>query len=124
VEKARKVRKMMGGGMRQAGILAAAGLVAFDEVLPTLSEDHTKARALGERLAAVPGFEVDLETLQTNIVMLRLHSPHDGPRVGEALKARGVLCHVISPTQVRFVTHHDISDADLGRALEAVDGLR
>ncbi len=122
VEKARKVRKMMGGGMRQAGILAAAGLVAFDEILPTLSEDHRKAKVLAERLAAVPGFEVDLKSLQTNIVMLQLHPPHDGAKVGEALRARGVLCHVISPTQIRFVTHHDVSGEDLARALEAVGG--
>jgi threonine aldolase len=122
VEKARKVRKMMGGGMRQAGILAAAGLVAFDEILPKLAEDHRKAKVLAERLAKVPGFEVDLESLQTNIVMMRVHPPHDGARVGEALKARGVLCHVISPTQIRFVTHHDISEEDLARALEAVGG--
>lgn len=122
VEKARKVRKMMGGGMRQAGILAAAGLVAFEEILPTLAEDHRKAKLLAERLTTVPGFEVDLASLQTNIVMLKLHAPHDGAQVGEALKARGVLCHVISPTQIRFVTHHDLTDEDLQRALEAVGG--
>jgi threonine aldolase len=122
VEKARKVRKMMGGGMRQAGILAAAGLVAFDDILPKLAEDHRKAKVLAERLAKVPGFEVDLESLQTNIVMLKLHPPHDGAKVGEALKGRGVLCHVISPTQIRFVTHYDISEEDLARALEAAGG--
>jgi len=117
IQKALKVRKMMGGGMRQAGILAAAGLVALDEVVPLLPEDHRKAKVLAERLASVPGFEVDLETLQTNIVMLKVHPPHDGAKVGESLKSRGVLCHVISPTQIRFVTHHDISESDLQRAL-------
>jgi threonine aldolase len=122
VERARKVRKMMGGGMRQAGILAAAGLVAFDEVLPTLSEDHRKARVLAERMAEVPGFEVDLEALQTNIVMLKLQPPHEGGKVGETLRARGVLCHVIAPTLIRFVTHHDIGEEGLARALGAFDG--
>ena len=70
----------------------------------------------------MPGFEVDLESLQTNIVMLNLHPPRDGAKVGEALKGRGVLCHVISPTQIRFVTHYDISEEDLARALEAAGG--
>lgn len=120
IERARKVRKMMGGGMRQAGILAAAGLVAFDEILPLLPEDHRKARVLGERLAEIPGFEVDLDSLQTNIVMMRCRKPHDGARIGETLKSRGILCHVISPEQIRFVTHHDISEGDLDQALEAI----
>ena len=122
VEKARKVRKMMGGGMRQAGILAAAGLVAFEEVLPTLPEDHRRARLLGDHLSRIPGFEVDLDSLQTNIVMLGLAPPLDGQKVGEVLKARGVLCHVISPRQIRFVTHHDLGDEAMARALEALKG--
>lgn len=121
IQKALKVRKMMGGGMRQAGILAAAGLVAFDEVVPLLPEDHRKAKILAECLATIPGFEVDLESLQTNIIMLKLHPPHDGRNIGETLKARGVLCHVISPTQIRFVTHHDIEATDLDHTLDALE---
>ena len=122
VEKARKVRKMMGGGMRQAGILAAAGLVALDKMVDRLAEDHARARRLGERLAALPGFEVDVEALQTNIVMLKVLPPLSAPRVGEVLKQRGVLCHVISDSLIRFVTHHDVDDAALGRAMEALEG--
>ncbi len=112
----------MGGGMRQAGILAAAGLVAFEEILPTLAEDHRRAKLLGEHLSRIPGFEVDLESLQTNIVMLGLAPPLDGQKIGEVLKARGVLCHVISPRQIRFVTHHDLDDEAMSLALEALKG--
>ncbi len=120
VEKARKVRKMMGGGMRQAGIVAAAGLVALETMVDRLAEDHARARRLGEHLARIPGFEVDAESLQTNIVMLRVHPPLTAPKVGETLKARGVLCHVISDTLIRFVTHHDVDDAALDKALDAL----
>lgn len=120
IERARKVRKMLGGGMRQAGILAAAGLVALDQMVGRLGEDHARARRLGEALAKIPGFEVDLEALQTNIVMLTVHPPHAAPKVGEALKERGVLCHVISDRLIRFVTHNDVGDGDMDRVLEAL----
>jgi threonine aldolase len=120
VEKALRVRKMMGGGMRQAGILAAAGLVAFDEVLPNLAEDHRRAKRLGEHLAQIPHLEMDMTTLQTNIVMMKVRPPLTAQRVGDALKSRGVLCHVISSDLIRFVTHRDIDDAALDRALEAL----
>ncbi|MGC8722725.1 MAG: threonine aldolase family protein [Acidobacteriota bacterium] len=120
IDEARRVRKMLGGGMRQAGILAAAGLVALEEILPLLPEDHRRARVLAEHLAAAPGFEVDLATVQTNIVMTRVKAPLTAQRVGEGLKARGVLCHVLPPDHIRFVTHHEVDDEGLARALEAL----
>lgn len=120
IEKARRVRKMMGGGMRQAGVLAAAGLVALDEVLPKLPEDHAKARALAERLASLSAFEVDLEHSVTNIVMVRVRPPLTAQRVSDTLKDRGVLCHVLPPDRIRFVTHQDVGAQGLAKTLEAL----
>ena len=120
VERARRVRKMLGGGMRQAGVLAAAGLVALDEVLPRLPEDHVKARSLAEHMAGMAAFEVDLGCAVTNIVMVRVRPPLTAQGVGDALRARGVLCHVLPPDRIRFVTHQDIRDSDLARALDAL----
>lgn len=119
-ERARRVRKMLGGGMRQAGVLAAAGLVALSEVLPRLPEDHAKARRLAEHIAGLAAFEVDLACVATNIVMVRVRPPLTAASVGDSLKARGVLCHVLPPDRIRFVTHQDISEGDLGRALGAL----
>jgi len=120
VEKARRVRKMIGGGMRQAGVLAAAGLVALDEVLPRLPEDHAKARALAERMARLGTFEADLEHTVTNIVMVKVRPPLTAQRVGDTLKSRGVLCHVLPPDRIRFVTHQGIDSEGLAKALEAL----
>jgi len=120
IEEARRVRKMLGGGMRQAGIIAAAGLVALEEMLPLLPEDHRRAGRLAEHLAGMDCFEVDLEHRQTNIVMMKVLPPLTAAKVGDALKQRGVLCHVISQNTIRFVTHHDVDDGKLDRALEAM----
>lgn len=123
VEKARKVRKMMGGGMRQAGILAAAGLVALEEVLPRLGEDHARARRLAEALAEHPGFAVDLAHTPTNIVKAEVKVPRTPERVCEALAAKGILASPASATSVRFVTHRDIDDEALALALAALKDL-
>jgi len=121
VEKARTIRKMLGGGMRQAGILAAAGLVAFDEILPTLKDDHRRARHLAERLESHPDFVVELEWVQTNIVMAAVKAPKTPASVCAALKERGVLASPGGGPNVRFVLHHDIDDAALERALTALE---
>jgi threonine aldolase len=123
VEKARKVRKMLGGGMRQAGILAAAGLVALDQMVGRLAEDHRRARTLAEHMASLAPFDLDLATVQTNIVMTRVRPPYSAPAIGEALKERGVLCHVVGLDLLRFVTHHDVDDAGIGRAMEALKAV-
>jgi threonine aldolase len=123
VEKAHKVRKMMGGGMRQAGVLAAAGLVAFDEVLPKLGEDHARARRLAEALAQHPAFAVDLAHTPTNIVKAEVKAPRTPDSVCEALAARGILASPASATTVRFVTHRDIDDESLELAIRAIREL-
>ena len=120
VEKARVFRKMLGGGMRQAGVLAAAGLVALREVVPSLPEDHRRARVLAERLAAHPDLSVELEWVQTNIVMAKVKPPKTPGQVCATLKERGVLASPAGAQVVRFVTHHDVDDAALERVGEAL----
>jgi threonine aldolase len=111
MERARSVRKALGGGMRQAGILAAAGLIALEEGPKRLHEDHANARMLAERLAAVPQIEIDLGTVQTNIVIFRLRNPGDAAALVAKLKKRGVLAGTVGRDGVRFVTHRDVSRA-------------
>jgi threonine aldolase len=120
ITEARRVRKMFGGGMRQAGVLAAAGLVALDEVLPLLADDNRRARRLADHLATIDSIELDPETVETNIVFFGL-APAAGMDAGElaaALAERGVLCHPLGGDSIRMVTHYHIDDADIDRAAE------
>jgi threonine aldolase len=114
---ARRVRKQLGGGMRQAGILAAAGIVALESMIDRLAEDHAKARLLADALAACPG--VDVVPPQTNIVVATL-SRTDASKAVAALRERGVLASAMDTRTVRLVTHHDISRTDCDRAAEAI----
>ncbi len=111
IARARSVRKALGGGMRQAGILAAAGLIALEEMPKRLHEDHANARLLAEAVAAVPGVVLDLNRVQSNIVIFAVPSLDAGAAVA-TLKANGVLASAIGPHTIRFVTHHDVSRAD------------
>lgn len=117
---ARRHRKMLGGAMRQAGVLAAAGLVALDEILPRLGEDHVRARRLAEGIAALPGLGVDLETVQTNLVYVDLPIGLPGPALDERLRPYGVLIGADDPRRVRFALHYQIDDAGVDRTLEAM----
>jgi threonine aldolase len=125
VTRARRVRKMVGGGMRQAGIVAAAGVVALERMVDRLAEDHANARALAEGLAALPGISVDLASVQTNIVILRVNKGDRAQSVKatEALvagcAARKVKIHAMGPAAIRCVTHKDIDADDIHRALDA-----
>ncbi len=116
IERARSVRKALGGGMRQAGILAAAGLIALDEMPARLHEDHANARLLAERLAGLPSVELDLNSVQSNIVIFGLRGGRDAEEVVRALKHRGVLAGSVGPHAVRFVTHHDVDRAACAQA--------
>jgi threonine aldolase len=126
VARARRVRKMLGGGMRQAGILAAAGLVALERMVDRLAEDHTNARTLAEGVARLPGLSVDLASVQTNIVIFRLGGLRGRDPAGatEALvrgcAERKVKVHAIGPTAIRCVTHKDVDADDIARALDAL----
>ena len=117
ITEAHRVRKMLGGGMRQAGILAAAGLYALDHHLERLAEDHASARRLAEGLARIPGLEVESPP-ETNIVMARV--PGDAHAFEAAAASRGVLLHAFGPDRVRFVTHLCVTSNDIDRALTAL----
>ncbi len=118
IKEARRWRKVLGGGMRQAGMLAAAGLYALEHHVSRLADDHLNARALAEGLRGIPGLEV--QTPQTNIVWVDVAQPLAARLVPE-LKAKGVLA--TGSTRVRFVTHLDVSQADVVTAIAAVRAI-
>jgi threonine aldolase len=119
IEKIRSKRKMLGGNMRQAGIIAAAGIVALEKMVSRLAEDHRNARQLAEGLARMPGIQLDLSSVQTNTVVFRVVDPrfdyksfiqtawHHGMRLSEFKRGR-----------IRAVTHYGLSEEDIKQALE------
>lgn len=116
-------RKRMGGGMRQAGIIAAAGLIALEESPKRLHEDHAKARRLAEALAGIPGISIDPEKVVTNIVIFDVAATsRTGPEISQALKDRGVLATGFGDS-IRMVTHRDVSDADVAAAGDTLAGI-
>ncbi|PYN37701.1 MAG: low specificity L-threonine aldolase [Candidatus Rokuibacteriota bacterium] len=121
IAKARRVRKMLGGGMRQAGIIAAAGIVALERMVDRLAEDHANARTLADGVAKLPGLSVDLASVQTNIVIFRVE--RGGAAATAELvagcAARKVKIHAIGPASIRCVIHKDIDAEDIGRTLDA-----
>ena len=113
IEKARRFRKMLGGGMRQAGIIAAAGVVALKTMVERLAEDHANARALGEAIAT-GGYTIDMSTVQTNIVIFSMDGlKTDAPAFVAKLKDRGVKANAFGDRRVRMVTHFGIDRADI-----------
>lgn len=109
IARGRLYRKRLGGGMRQAGVLAAAGLIALEQMPGRLHEDHANARYLAEKLAEMPGISIDPARVQTNIVIFDVSGTGmDAPGFTGEMKKRGVLANGISPTQVRLVTHYDV----------------
>ena len=121
VERARKWRKMLGGGMRQAGVIAAAGIVALQKMVNRLAEDHANARRLAEGLASIPGFTVHLEKVQTNIVNFEFPPTVSDPvpKAGE----RGVKFLSRGGRRVRAVTHCMINAEDIDEALNRLERL-
>jgi|HubBroStandDraft_4_1064222.scaffolds.fasta_scaffold23851_3 threonine aldolase len=111
MDRARIIRKGLGGGMRQAGILAAAGLIALEEGPKRLHEDHANARLLAERLAQSPQLDIDPQSVQTNIVIFGIRRPGSASAFVAKLRERGVLCGTVGRDKVRFVTHRDVSRA-------------
>ncbi len=129
IDRANKWRKMVGGGMRQAGVLAAAGLVALDSMIDRLADDHANARRLAQGLANIDGLTVDPDSIHTNIVIFEV-DPSLGPsaKLIGALGAEDVKVSSPSPTAIRMVTHRHISSDDveetLSRTSKAVRALR
>jgi threonine aldolase len=121
IERATRYRRMFGGAMRQTGIYAAAGLYALDHHLARLADDHAHARQLAEQLARCPAIEIDLTTVQTNIIVFRLtdRAP-DAATVVERAKKRGVLLFAFGPRTLRAVTHRDVTRAQCSEAAAAL----
>jgi threonine aldolase len=117
VREARRWRKRLGGGMRQVGVLAAAGLIALDHMVDRLAEDHANARTLAEGLAELPGVRCELSRVQTNLVYFDLDSMPASRFVNECTK-RGLLSDSTGPQRVRFVTHYGIGTQDIQSALQ------
>ena len=121
IDQARIYRKALGGGMRQAGILAAAGLIALEEMPKRLHEDHANARWMAGQLAKVPGIALDPAKVATNIVVFNVKKTgKTSAEITRALAERGVLINGIDPENMRLVTHMDVDRAACGRALEAL----
>ena len=118
IERARKNRKVLGGGMRQAGVIAAAGLVALEKMVDRLAEDHANAQILAKGLAAMPGIDLDPATVETNIIYFDLTHPKlDGMSFPAALKREGILVNPSHGRRLRMVTHKDVSRKDVEMAL-------
>jgi threonine aldolase len=119
IGRARRTRKMLGGGMRQVGVLAAAGLIALNRMVDRMAEDHAHARRLAEAVAGLPGIRLDLSRVQTNIVIFHVDRPGGVAELVEGAKARKVKIHAIGPTSIRCVTHKDVDAEDIDRAIAA-----
>jgi threonine aldolase len=121
IDRALPVRRLMGGGMRQAGVLAAAGIVALEKMTGRLAEDHENARLLARNLAALPGISIDPEMVQTNIVIFDISGAGiSTAELSTRLKERGVLANGISNREMRMVTHKDVSRQDCLTAVEVI----
>jgi threonine aldolase len=117
VARGRRLRQLFGGGLRQSGVLAAAGLVALDTMIPRLADDHANARLLTDAMTGCAG--VGVAPAQTNIAVAKLAAAN-APEVAAALKERGVLATAMDRSTLRLVTHHDVSRADCERAANVV----
>ncbi|HUY12497.1 MAG TPA: GntG family PLP-dependent aldolase [Terriglobia bacterium] len=124
IEEARRVRKMLGGGMRQAGVLAAAALIALEESPARLHLDHKNARYLANGLAEIPGIRIDPGKVQSNILIFDITGTGlTSAELSKLLKARNVLANGVTPQSVRMVTHCDVDRAGCARAIEVLRGV-
>ncbi len=123
IEEAKRVRKVLGGGMRQAGVIAAAGIVALTQMVDRLAEDHANARRLAEGLTHIPGFEVELERIRTNIVYFDVVNGATAAEVAERAKEAGVLVLALGPYRIRAVTHYGIEAHHIDEALSVFEHI-
>ena len=123
IKKVKRARKMLGGGMRQAGVLAAAGILALETMVDRLGEDHRRARLLAERLNVLPGLTLDYETPATNMVFLRLsaEAPISSEEIVRRFADRGIKISVSANGQMRLVTHYWIDDDALTQITAAFE---
>ena len=123
IDEARVIRKMLGGGMRQAGVLAAAGLIALEESPKVLAEDHLNAKRLAEGLAGLPGIKIDPEKVVTNIVIFDVaNSGLTADSICAQLREHGILASGFG-SSIRMVTHYDVSRSDIEKALAALNSI-
>ena len=120
IREARVARKRLGGGMRQVGVLAAAGRIALRDNPDRLADDHLRARRLAEALSEVPRFRIDPGSVETNMVIAEVDPPERAEAVLEDLKSRGILAGMMGYGRIRFVTHLDVDDAGIDRVVRAV----
>ncbi len=120
IEEAHRSRKVMGGGMRQVGILAAAGLHAVEHHFDRLEEDHRRASAIGSQLESNPGVAA-VAPVETNIVIATLPEGRPAQQMVEHFSNRGILCSAFGPNKVRWVTHLDFGDGALENVLEVIE---
>jgi threonine aldolase len=125
IRRALRMRKMLGGGMRQAGVLAAAGIVALQEIVPRLKEDHQRARNLALGLSDIPGLLLNPEKPATNMIYLSLSSAisFDEKQLTENLKKQGILVGIAGPRQLRLVTHYWIDDQAIERTIRTFENV-
>lgn len=119
IDSARRMRKLLGGGMRQAGVIAAAGVVALNQMVDRLAEDHRMAAHLARGLAALPHIEIDPSEVQTNLVVFR-QTKMPSSEFLEAMRQKGVLLGEIGNGNLRMVTHYDLGPDDVDQALRAM----
>ena len=121
ITRAHRMRKQLGGGMRQAGVLAAAGMVALESMVDRLADDHQRAKKLADGLATIPGLVMDAHTPRTNMIFCSLSDevPMNAAQVVAALAARGVRVSAVAERRFRLVTHYWIGDGDVSQAVEA-----
>lgn len=124
IAEARRARKVVGGGMRQAGVIAAAGIVALEQMVDRLAEDHANAEALAAGLAGLPGVEVEPVTVRTNIVYFKVTRPDlDAPALVARLNAAGVRMLPLDPRRVRAVTNYHVTAEDIQASLAAMRAI-
>ena len=122
IDEARRVRKMLGGAWRQAGVIAAAGLVALEESPPRLADDHRRARLLAAGLAAIPGLEIDPQAVETNILIVGVAPSFTGAEALARALAAGdppVRVLAVASDTLRLLTHRDLDDEAIETALKA-----
>jgi threonine aldolase len=120
IAKVRRQRKVLGGAMRQSGVIAAAGIVALEQMVERLPEDHARAKRLAEGLQGIDGVSVDPAIVETNILVFQVDGRLDQVEVVERLKTNGLLVSNYGEAGLRMVTHYEIDDAAVDRALEIV----
>ena len=124
IKRARKFRKMVGGGMRQAGHLAAAGLVALESLVDRLKDDHLHAKVLADKLASTKGIELDQNGVKSNIIFFKMNHPHiDGDQFLNQLEEKSIKILMTDPGVFRAVLHREISKDQVETVAQAIDSI-